>query len=100
MVDRIDDGNQYVIRTELPGFSNDDADIELNKDTLVFKAEKKLAEEKKSQNYLHRERSYTPCQRTVYFPEEVEPSKVEGTMKNGIFSSRYRKKNLKLKKNE
>ena len=41
LVDLIDEGNQYVVKTELPGFNKDDVNIEVDKDTLVFKAEKK-----------------------------------------------------------
>ncbi|MDD1758549.1 MAG: Hsp20/alpha crystallin family protein [Methanotrichaceae archaeon] len=91
----IDEDNQYVIKTELPGFNKNDVDIELNKDTMVLKAEKKSEEEEKSKNYLHRERFYTSCERTVNFPEEVDPSKVEGTMDNGVLELKIPKKEPK-----
>jgi HSP20 family protein len=84
LVDVVDDGDRYVVKTELPGFDKDDVDVELNKDFLVLKAEKKSEEEERSQNYLHRERTYSSCHRTINFPEEVDPSKVEGKMKDGI----------------
>jgi HSP20 family molecular chaperone IbpA len=37
LIDVIDEGNQYTINTELPGFSKEDVDIQLNYDaqTLV-----------------------------------------------------------------
>jgi len=57
LVDVIDDGNQYIINTELPGFAKEDVDIQLNKDFMVLKAEKKSEKEEKSENYLHKERS-------------------------------------------
>lgn len=84
LVDLIEEDNQYIIRIELPGFDKEDVDIELNKDILMIKAEKKSEEEEKSENYLHRERSYASCQRTINFPKEVDPSNVEGTLKNGV----------------
>jgi HSP20 family protein len=95
LVDVIDEGNQYFIKTELPGFNKNDVNIEVNKDMLVFRAEKKSEEEDKSKNYLHRERFYTSCQRIVNFPEEVDPSKVEGTMENGILELKIPKKEPK-----
>ena len=95
LVDVMDEGNQYVIKTELPGFSKDDVDIELNKDTMVLKAEKKSEEEDKSKTYLHRERFYSSCERIVNFPEEVDPSKVEGTMVNGVLEIKIPKRELK-----
>jgi HSP20 family protein len=84
LVDVIDDGNQYLINVELPGFDKEDVEIELNKDILVLQAEKKSEEEDRSQNYLHREQFYTSCHRTINFPEEVDPTKVEGTMEKGL----------------
>jgi HSP20 family protein len=95
LIDVIDEGNQYVIQTELPGFKKDDVSIEVNKDMLVFRAEKKSEEEEKSENYLHRERYYTSAQRTVNFPEEVDPSKVEGKMENGVLQINIPKKEPK-----
>jgi HSP20 family protein len=95
LIDVMDEGNQYVINTELPGFDKEDVDIQLNKDFMVLKAEKKSEEEDKSENYLHRERSYSSCQRTVNFPEEIDPSKVEGTMENGILKLKIPKKEPK-----
>jgi HSP20 family protein len=62
---------------------------------MVLKAEKKSEKEDKSENYLHRERSYSSCQRTVNFPEEVDPSKVEGTMDNGVLKLKIPKKKPK-----
>ena len=95
LVDVIDDGNQYLINTELPGFDKEEVDIQLNKDFMVLKAEKKSEKEEKSENYLHREGSYSSCQRTVNFPEEVDPSKVEGTMDNGVLKLKIPKKEPK-----
>lgn len=95
LVDVIDEGSQYVVNSELPGFDKEDVDIQLNKDFMVLKAEKKAEKEEKSENYLHRERSYSACQRTINFPEEVEPSKVEGTMENGVLKLTIPKKEPK-----
>jgi len=50
----------------------------------VLKAERKSEEEEKSENYLHRERAYASCQRTINFPKEVDPSKVKAKMNNGL----------------
>jgi HSP20 family protein len=95
LIDVVDEGKQYVVKTELPGFNKDDVNIEVDKDTLVFKAEKKSEEEEKSENYLHRERYYTSAERLVNFPEEVDPSKVEGTMENGVLQLKLPKKEQK-----
>jgi HSP20 family protein len=86
LIDVTDKGNQYVLHVELPGFDKDDVDVELNKDVLTLKAEKKAESEDQSKTYLYRERSYTAFSRTIFFPEEVDPLKVEGAMDMGILT--------------
>ncbi|OPY53440.1 MAG: Small heat shock protein HSP16.5 [Methanosaeta sp. PtaU1.Bin112] len=95
LIDVIDEGDQYVVNTELPGFAKEDIDIQLNKDFMELKAEKKSEKEDKTENYLHRERSYSSCQRTVNFPEQVDPSRAEGTMENGILKLKIPKREPK-----
>lgn len=92
LMDVIDEKDQYLIRSEIPGFSKEDVNIDLNKDTLILKAEKKAEEEEKTENYIHRERAYASCQRTINFPEEVDPSKAQAKLKNGILELRIPKK--------
>ena len=84
LCDLVDKGDKYVLRAELPGFTKEDINIEVNKDTVTLSAEKRVEEEEKSEDYLHRERTYSASSRTCNFPEEVDPSKVEASMKNGV----------------
>jgi len=86
LIDVTDEGTQYVINVELPGFDKGDVDVELNKDVLALKAERKAESEEQSKTYLWRERDYASFRRTIFFPEEVDPSKVEGTMDKGILT--------------
>jgi len=95
LCDLVDKGDNYVLRAELPGFTKEDVSIEVNKDTLTFSAEKRVEEEEKGEDYLHRERTYSASQRTINFPEEVDPSKVEASMNNGILEVKAPKKALK-----
>ena len=95
LCDLIDKGDKYVLRAELPGFTKEDVNIEVNKDTLTFNAEKRIEEEEKGEDFLHRERMYSASQRTINFPEEVDPSKVEASMNNGILEVEAPKKELK-----
>ena len=84
LVDLVDKGDKYLLRAELPGFEKDDIEILTNKDTITFRAEKKTKKEEKDQQYLHRERTYSSSRRTINFPEEVDPSKIEAKMNNGV----------------
>jgi HSP20 family protein len=94
-VDLIDNGESYTVNAELPGFTKDQVDVQINKDGVGIRAECKEEKENKRKNYLHRERAYSSMQRFIAFPEEVDPSKVEGTMKEGVLELKVPKKEPK-----
>jgi HSP20 family protein len=83
-VDLADNGDHYTVTAELPGFSKESVDIQINTDELQMRAHKKVETEEKKKNYMHRERAYSTFERTITFPEEVVPAKCEGEMKDGI----------------
>ena len=92
LVDLMDKGDHFLLRAELPGFNKDMVNVELNKDTLVLKAEMKHEEDESNQGYLHRERTYSQAQRVINFPEEVNPDQVEAKMTDGILELKIKKK--------
>ncbi len=83
-IDLEDNGDHYRATVQLPGYSKDQVEVKVNKDTLEIRAERKTEDEQKTGNYLHREQSYSAFHRTITLPEEVVPSKTESIMKNGI----------------
>ena len=94
-VDLIDNGDSYTVNAELPGFTKDQVDVQINKDGAAIRAECKQEKEDKRKNYLHRERAYSSIQRFIAFPEEVDPAKVEGSMKEGVLELTVPKKEPK-----
>jgi HSP20 family protein len=94
-VDLVDNGDSYMVTAELPGFTKDQVDVQINKDGLSIQAECKQDKEEKRKNYLHRERAYSSMQRYISFPEEVVPAKVEGAMKEGVLEIKVPKKEPK-----
>lgn len=97
LVDLIDEGEQYVVHAELPGFSKDQVDVQINKDGLVLSARASTSNDQsdKKGNYLHRERAYAAIERAISFPEEVVPQRVEATMKDGVLQVLVPKKEPK-----
>ncbi len=91
-LDFIDEGDHYQIRVELPGFTKDNVDVQINRDGMSIRAKKEEAKEDKNKNYLHRERAYSAFERHISFPEEVDPANAEGTMKEGILELKVPKK--------
>ncbi|MCX8153254.1 MAG: Hsp20/alpha crystallin family protein [Candidatus Bathyarchaeota archaeon] len=91
-VDLVDNGDSYTVTAELPGFSKDMVDVQVTKDGVTIRAERKAEKEEKRKNYIHRERAYSSIQRYIAFPEEVIPAKTEGTMKDGVLELKIPKK--------
>ncbi len=94
-VDLVDNSDSFTVNAELPGFTKDQVDVQINKDGVAIRAECKDDKEDKRKNYLHRERAYSSLQRFIAFPEEVDPTKVEGSMKEGILELKVPKKEPK-----
>jgi HSP20 family protein len=91
-LDLIDEGTHYSIHAELPGFTKDEVDVQINSDGMSIRAKKSTVTEDKKKNYLHRERAYSSFERSVSFPEEVDPAKAEGKMNNGVLELKIPKK--------
>jgi HSP20 family protein len=94
-LDFIDEGDHYLIHVELPGFTKDNVDVQIYRDGLTVRAKKEMEKEDKKKNYLHRERAYSSFERSISFPEEVDPAKAGGTMKEGILELNVPKKEPK-----
>lgn len=94
-LDFIDEGDHYQIHVELPGFTKDNVEVQINRDGMSIRARKEVEKEDKKKNYLHHERAYSAFERSISFPEEVDPAKAEGKMKEGILELKVPKKEPK-----
>jgi HSP20 family protein len=94
LVDVLDKGDYYVVRAELPGFSKEQVDVLANRNVLQIRAERKLIADEGV--YLHREILPEVFQRTITFPEEIVPSKIEAVMKDGILEIKILKSGARL----
>lgn len=94
-VDFIDEGDHYSIHAELPGFTRENVEVNINNDSMSIRAKKETEKEDKQKNYLHRERAYSSFERSISFPEEVDPQKAEGRMNNGVLELKVPKKEPK-----
>ena len=94
-VDLVDNGDSYTVTAELPGFTKDQVNVQVDNEGLSIRAECKEEKEEKQKNDLHRERAYSAMRRYIAFTEEVVPAKVEGSMKEGVLEIRVPKKEPK-----
>lgn len=89
-VDVLEDEKKYVIEAELPGYSEKDVDVHIDKHVLrissICEAEKETKNEKGEPSYLIRERSCTGFERSFTLPDGIDEDNIEGEFKNGVLT--------------
>jgi HSP20 family protein len=81
-----EDNEYYYVRAELPGIKSDELDIQVTKDGISISGERKISTEGNGVKYHRREREAGKFSRLINLPGEVDVSKVEASMKNGILN--------------
>jgi len=85
-IDMAEDDKNITITAELPGLDEKDIEINLSKDILTIKGEKKEEKEEKGKERYYMERSFGSFQRMISIPAEVDTNKVDATFKKGVLS--------------
>ncbi len=101
-VDIIEEGDQYLVTAELPGYTDSDVEITLNDNLLVITASKiKVAEksEKKEETnpeqsltYLLKERNAGDYKRSFSLPKDANREAIKATLKEGVLNLSIDKK--------
>jgi HSP20 family protein len=77
----VDENDQeYLVRTEAPGFDAGDFDVQVRGDQLVIRAEHKEERKEEAGSAVHHGTFY----RSLPLPLGVEPDKIEARYRNGI----------------
>lgn len=85
-IDMSEDDKSVKVKAELPGMSDKDIDINLSKDALTIKGQKKEEKEEKGEQTYYAERSFGSFTRVIPLPTEVNPDKAEANFSNGILT--------------
>ena len=82
-----DDGDKYVMESELPGFSKEDITLDINGSYLVISAEHKSEKEQKDDkgHYIRRERTIGSYKRSFDI-SDVSAENISAEYKNGILT--------------
>jgi HSP20 family protein len=91
-VDIYENGENLVLKVELPGINPDDVEIRVEDNTLYLKGERKFEKEVKEQNYHRVERSYGTFTRTFSLPNSIDSDKVAANYKDGVLTLTMPKK--------
>ncbi|MBW2050856.1 MAG: Hsp20/alpha crystallin family protein [Deltaproteobacteria bacterium] len=84
--------NEYIVRAELPGFTEKEIKLEINDGELRLSAEHSEKKEEKKEEYHLRERRFGKYTRRFSLPENVDHEKIDAKMKHGVLKVTLPKK--------
>jgi HSP20 family protein len=80
-----DDGNNFVLRADMPGLTESDIQINLAGNTLTLRGERKL-DVPEGYSVHRRERSGVRFAKSFELPARVDGDKVSATLKHGVLT--------------
>lgn len=95
--DVIDQGENYLLQAELPGFRKEDINIDLKNDLLTISAShKEESTDEEKNKYIRKERYYSSYSRS-FRVNNVEADDIDAAYNNGILEVTFPKKELAQK---
>jgi HSP20 family protein len=90
-MDLIETDNEFVLRADLPGLSEDDINVELEGNVLTISGERKAEHEARKDGFYRLERAYGKFQRSLTLPEGVDGDNVTANFDRGVLEVRIPK---------
>jgi HSP20 family protein len=90
-MDLVEQDNEFVLRADLPGLSEDDVNVEVEDNVLTVSGQRKSEHQERKDGYFRIERSSGSFRRSVTLPEGVEPSAVKANFDRGVLEIRIPK---------
>ena len=91
-VDVKEEKDSYLLEMDLPGKTDNDINIELDRNVLTISSqtksekEEEKAEAKTAGKYLIKERSYSKFSRSFTLPEDVDSENLSAKVTNGVLT--------------
>lgn len=83
-----EDGDNFVLEADLPGFKKEDIKLDLENGYLTISAQRseELDQKNEESRYIRQERAVGSCARSFYVGKELEPTDIAAKFENGILS--------------
>ena len=85
-VDIMRKGDNFILRSELPGLKKDDIEITVQDNVVTLKGEKRDEKEIKEDDYYQCERCFGAFQRSFELPSAIDRSKIKANFKDGVLN--------------
>jgi HSP20 family protein len=83
-MDLVETADDFVLRADLPGLTQDDVKIELEDSTLTVSGERKSERTDKHEGYYRVERAFGSFSRSLTLPKGVDADAVKANFDNGV----------------
>lgn len=83
-VDIAEEKETIVLTAELPGFKEDQVQIQMEGNILTIRGERKFEEEKEGRNFHRVERAYGQFVRSFTLPNNVDREQIRASFDNGL----------------
>ena len=90
-IDVFEEGDDVVVKAELPGMKKEDIEVNLTDDSITITAEKKKEEKVERKGYHRHERSCGSFARSFSLPSEVRTDEAKAEFKDGVLEIRVPK---------
>jgi HSP20 family protein len=90
-MDLVEADDEFVLRADLPGVTEDDVNIEVEDNVLTISGQRKTEHEERKEGYYRVERASGSFSRALTLPEGVDPESVTATFENGVLEVRVPK---------
>jgi HSP20 family protein len=90
-MDLVEEGDDYVLRADLPGLNEKDVNIELEDSVLTISGQRKSEQEERKEGYYRVERASGSFSRSLTLPEGVDPERVRASFDRGVLEVRIPK---------
>lgn len=91
-LDLADEGDEFVVVVDVPGYETDDVDLRLSSDRLSITGEREEAVEEGEEQFIRHERKQQSFSRQLRLPEPVVADDVSATLNNGVLTVRLPKR--------
>jgi HSP20 family protein len=90
-MDLVETADHFVLKADLPGMTESDVNISLEKDVLTIAGDRRAEQEEKHEGYYRIERATGSFSRSLTLPEGVDGDDVTAKFDNGVLEVRIPK---------
>ena len=90
-IDVFETNSDFVVLSAIAGISAKNVDISVEKDMLIIKGQRQNPQGPKGKNYFYQECYWGPFSRKILLPENVDVSRIDAKLFNGILTVKFPK---------